>query len=142
MHDRMNRMNRMNKMNKMKICKNAQRETTLRRPLRRRCALGEPLTLYRNCGALRGSRRPCRRGGKHPTTTKWLDRWKADVKGGCFVRCRLVGRNFKVEGVEKREDVFAAVTRLESKKLMFRMVAAAREQRRRREPRGDEADVY
>ena len=70
------------------------------------------------------------RGGKQPTTTKWLDRWKADVKGGCFLSCRLVGRNFTEEGVEKREDLFAAVPRLESKKLML---AAAREQRRRRE---------
>ena len=46
------------------------------------------------------------------------------------MRCRLVGRNFTVEGVEKREDLFAAVPRLESKKLML---TAAREQRRRRE---------
>ena len=30
--------------------KNAQRETTLRPPLRRRCAMGEPLTFIGNCG--------------------------------------------------------------------------------------------
>ena len=42
------------------------------------------------------------RGGKQPTTTKWVDRWKADDQGGRFVRCRLVGRDFKVKGVEQR----------------------------------------
>ena len=71
------------------------------------------------------------RGGKPPPTTKWVEGWKADDKGGRFVRCRLVGRDFKVKGVEEREDLFAAMPPLESKKLMFRMVAA-RGQRRRR----------
>ena len=71
------------------------------------------------------------RGGKQPTT-KWVDRWKSDDEGGRFVRCRLVGRDFKVKGVEEREDLFAAMPPLQSKKLMFRMVAAVREQRRRR----------
>ena len=71
------------------------------------------------------------RGGKQPTTTKWVDRWKADDQGGRFVRCRLVGRDFKVKGVEEREDLFAAKPPLESKKLMFRIVAAVRGQRRR-----------
>ena len=33
-----------------KMTKNAQRETTLRPPLRRRCAMVEPLTPIRNCG--------------------------------------------------------------------------------------------
>ena len=66
------------------------------------------------------------RGGKQPTTTTWVDSWKADDQGGRFVRCRLVGRDFKVKGVEVREDLFAAMPLLESKKLMFRMVAAVR----------------
>ena len=66
------------------------------------------------------------RGGKPPTTTKWVEGWKAVDKGGRFVRCRLVGRDFKVKGVEEREDLFAAMPPLESKKLMFRMVAAVR----------------
>ena len=48
------------------------------------------------------------------------------------MRCRLVGRDFKVKGVEEREDLFAAMPPLEAKKLMFRMVAAVRGQRRRR----------
>ena len=72
------------------------------------------------------------RGGKPPTTTKWVEGWKAVDKGGRFVRCRLVGRDFKVKGVEEREDFFAAMPPLESKKLMFRVVAAMRGQRRRR----------
>ncbi len=40
-----------------------------------------------------------RRGGKEPTTTKWVEGWKADEKGGRFVRCRLVGRDFKKKGI-------------------------------------------
>ena len=73
------------------------------------------------------------RGGKQPTTTKWIEEWKADDKGGRFVRCRLVGRDFKVKGVEEREDLFAAMPPLESKKLMFRMEGPhEREVRRRR----------
>ena len=71
-------------------------------------------------------------GGKPPTTTKWVERWKAVDKGGRFVRCKLVARDFKVKGVEEREDLFAAMPPLESETLMFRM-AAVRRQRRRRE---------
>ena len=37
---------------KMKKWKNAKRETTLRPPLRRRCAMEEPLTPIRNCGGI------------------------------------------------------------------------------------------
>ena len=36
------------------------------------------------------------RGGTRPTTTKWVRGWKDDDKGGRFVRCRLVARDFKV----------------------------------------------
>ena len=35
------------------------------------------------------------------------------------MRCRLVGRGFKAKGVEEREDLFAAMPPLESKKLIF-----------------------
>lgn len=49
-----------------------------------------------------------RRGGKTPTTAKWVEGWKADEKGGRSVRCRLVGRDFKKRGVEERQGLFAA----------------------------------
>lgn len=73
-----------------------------------------------------------RRGGKVPTTTKWVEVWKTDEGDGRFVRCRLVGRDLKKKCTEKREDLFAAMPPLESKKLMFRMVAGVRGQRRRK----------
>jgi hypothetical protein len=72
------------------------------------------------------------RGGKMPTTRKWVEGWKADDAGGRFVRCRLVGRGFKPRHEGAREDLFAAMPPLESKKLMFRMVASMRGQRTRR----------
>ena len=72
------------------------------------------------------------RAGKQPTTTKWVEGWKADDKGGRFARFRLVGRDFKVKGVEEQEDLFSPMPPLESRKLMFRIVAAVREQRRRK----------
>ena len=63
-----------------------------------------------------------RRGGKQPTTTRWVEGWKADDKGGRFVRCRVVGRDFKQrKGGYDREDVFAAMPPLETKKLFFRV---------------------
>ena len=40
-----------------------------------------------------------KRGGKVPATTKWLEGWKMGEDGKRFVRCRLVGRDFK--GKEK-----------------------------------------
>ena len=73
-----------------------------------------------------------RRGGKEPTTTKWVEGWKADENGGRFGRCRLVGRDFKMKGIGEREDLFAAMPPLESKKLLFRMAAGVRGQRRRK----------
>ena len=73
-----------------------------------------------------------RRGGKTPTTTKWVEGGKADDEGGRFGRCRLVARGFKKKGIEEREDLFAAMPPLESKKLVFRMVAGVRGQRRRK----------
>ena len=72
-----------------------------------------------------------KRGGKEPTTTKCAEGWTADEKGGIFVRCRLVGRDFKKKGIEEREDLFAAMPPLESTKLVFRMAAGVRGQRRR-----------
>ena len=53
-------------------------------------------------------------------------------RGGRFARRRLVGRNFKVKGEGGREYLFAAMPPLESKKMVFRMVAAVRGQRRRK----------
>ena len=50
------------------------------------------------------------RGCKQQTTTKWVDTWKADDQGGRFVRCRLVGRDFKVKGVEEIEDLCGNAT--------------------------------
>ena len=52
-----------------------------------------------------------KRGGKAPTTTKWVEGWKADEEGGRFVRCRLVGRDFQKKGIEERGDLFAACRR-------------------------------
>ena len=72
------------------------------------------------------------RGGKRPTTTKWVEGWKADDKGVRYVRCRLVGRDFKARDAEEREDLFAAMPPLEPKKLMFSMLAGMRGQRRRK----------
>lgn len=43
-----------------------------------------------------------------------------------------MGRDFTNRGVEEREDFFAAMPPLELKKLMFKMVAGVRGQRRRR----------
>ena len=43
-----------------------------------------------------------RRGGKVPTTTKWVEGWKKDDDGKRFVRCRLVGRDFKAKGGQGR----------------------------------------
>ena len=67
-----------------------------------------------------------RNGSKKPTTMKWVEGWKADDAGGRFVRCRLVGRDFKPRSEESREDLFAAMPPLEAKKLMFRMTAGLR----------------
>ena len=72
------------------------------------------------------------RGGKEPTTTKWVEGWKADDKGGRFVRCRLVGRDFKAKGGREEDELFAAMPPLEAKKLLFRMTAKVRGGRRRK----------
>ena len=74
-----------------------------------------------------------RRGGTEPTTTKWVEGWKADEKGGRFVRCQVVGRDFTKRGIEEREDLFGTMPPLESKKLVFMMAARVRGQRMRNE---------
>ena len=73
-----------------------------------------------------------RRGGKKPTTTRWVEGWKNDDSGGRFVRCRLVGRDFKTKGGKEQEELFAAMPPLEAKKLVFRMTARVRGVRRRK----------
>ena len=73
-----------------------------------------------------------RRGGKKPTTTKWVEGWKKNEDGARFVRCRLVGRDFKVKHEVERDDLFAAMPPLEAKKTMFRMTAGVRGWRRKR----------
>ena len=50
-----------------------------------------------------------RRGGKKPTTTRWVEGWKKGDAGGRFVRSRLVGRYFKVKSEGVRDDLFAAM---------------------------------
>ena len=54
-----------------------------------------------------------RRGGKKPTTTRWVEGWKEDDAGSRFVRCRLVGRDFKTQGGKEQEELFAAMPPLE-----------------------------
>ena len=73
-----------------------------------------------------------RSGGKEPTTTKWVDTEKVDDDGEKFVRCRLVGRDFKPNHEGPRDDLFAAMPPLEAKKVLFAMVAGERGRRRRR----------
>ena len=43
-----------------------------------------------------------------------------------------MGRDFKKKGIEEWEDLFATMPPLESKKLLFRMAAGVRGQRRRK----------
>ena len=47
-------------------------------------------------GTLEDARK--RRGGRTPTTTRWLDGRKVGDDGKEFVRSRLVGRDFKAKG--------------------------------------------
>ena len=71
-------------------------------------------------------------GGKEPTTTKWVEGKKVDDDGEEFVKCRLVGRDFKPRREEPRDDLFVALPPLEAKKVLFAMVAGERGRRRRR----------
>jgi len=72
------------------------------------------------------------RGGKEPTTTKWVEGKKAGEDGEEFVRCRLVARDFKPKREGPRDDLFAAMPPLEVKKGLFALVAGERGRRRRR----------
>ena len=66
------------------------------------------------------------KAGKAPTTTKWADCLKRDNNDREFVRCRLVARDFKPWREGPRDDVFAAMPPLESKKALFACVARVR----------------
>ena len=63
------------------------------------------------------------RGGKKPTTTKWVENKKIDDDGNEFVRCRLVARDFKQRCEGPRDDLFASMPPLEALKVMLAMVA-------------------
>ena len=67
--------------------------------------------------------------GKAPTSTRWVDINKGTAENP-DVRCRLVARDFKPKGEKDREDLFAAMPPLETKKLVFQK--AVRENAKRR----------
>ena len=69
--------------------------------------------------------------GKAPTSTRWVDVNKGTVEKP-DVRCRLVARDFKPKGEKDREDLFAAMPPLESKKLIFQKAIRENKERRRR----------
>ena len=56
------------------------------------------------------------RGGKVPTTTKWVNRVNKDDVGRDVVRCRSVARDFKPRREGCRDDLSAAMPPLETKK--------------------------
>ena len=56
------------------------------------------------------------RGGKMPTTAKWVDTWKMDEQGGRLIRSRLVRRDFKPKRGEVRDDIYASMPPPEAKK--------------------------
>ena len=60
-----------------------------------------------------------RRGGKEPTTTTWVEGWKTNDDGWRFVRCRLVGRDFKERSGGERDHLFAAMLEPNSKDAGF-----------------------
>jgi hypothetical protein len=70
------------------------------------------------------------RTGKAPITTKWVGTNKGTDEEQ-DVRMRLVARDFKTKGNNLREDLFAAMPPLESKKMLFRIAAAKRRRLRR-----------
>ncbi len=67
-----------------------------------------------------------------PTTTKWVEGKKLDENGKEFVLCRLVARDFKPKTEGIRDDLFAAMPPLESKKMLFALVAGNRTRRANR----------
>ena len=68
---------------------------------------------YENAGA---------KGGKKPTTTKWVECKKVDDDGKEFVRCRLVARDFKQRREGPRDDLYASMPPLEALKVQLAMV--------------------
>ena len=72
------------------------------------------------------------RGGKEPTTTKWVESMKVDEDLVEFARCRLVARDFKPKREGPRDDLYVAMPPLEVKKALFALVAGVRGRRKRR----------
>ena len=70
------------------------------------------------------------KAGEAPTTTKCIDQAKKNDDGHEFVKCRLVTRNLKPRRKGPRDDLFAAMPRLEAKKALLADVAGVREKRR------------
>ena len=54
------------------------------------------------------------------------------IAGKPDVRCRLAARDFKPKGEKDREDLFAAMPPLESKKLIFQKAIRIHRERRRK----------
>ena len=69
--------------------------------------------------------------GKPPTSTRWVDVNKGTAENP-DVRCRLVARDFKPKGEKDREDLFAGMPPLETKKLLFPKAVQENGERRRR----------
>ena len=69
--------------------------------------------------------------GKAPTSTRWVDVNKGTVEKP-DARCRLVARDFTPKGEKDREDLFAAMPPLESKKLLFQKAIRENRERRRK----------
>ena len=71
------------------------------------------------------------RTGRGPTSTRWVDVNKGTTEKP-DVRCRLVARDFKPKGEKDREDLFAAMPPLESKKRVFQNAVHENRENRRR----------
>ena len=68
--------------------------------------------------------------GKGPTSTRWVDVNKGTAEDP-DVRCRLVARDFKPKGEKDREDLFAAMPPLETKKVVFQKAVRENAEARR-----------
>ncbi len=55
--------------------------------------------------------------------------WKTGEDGKRFVRCRLVGRDFKGKREGVRDDLFVSMPPLEAKKILLRVTAGVRGQK-------------
>ena len=58
------------------------------------------------------------RTGKNPIGTRWVD-----ILEGALTRSRWVAQDFKKKGDDNREDLFAAMPPLETKKALYRLAA-------------------